>query len=131
MIENCRSCGSSDLSVVLDLGEHPVPNALLQPDEAGFPEKTYPLKLAFCRACALLQVMETVPADELYRRDYPYFSSSSAALLQHARAHAQSICRSRRLGADSLVVEIASNDGYLLKNFVAAGIPVLGVDPAA
>lgn len=130
MISNCRSCGSSALQTVLDLGAHPGSNALLSPDQLSLPERVYPLRLAFCRDCALLQVMETVPAEELYRRDYPYFSSSSAALLAHSRRHAAAICRTRRLDGRSLVVEVASNDGYLLKNFVEWGIPVLGIDPA-
>jgi SAM-dependent methyltransferase len=94
-------------------------------------EARYPLQLAFCENCALLQVTETVPPEILYQRDYPYFSSSSPALLQHAASIAQRLIRERGLGPDSLVMEVACNDGYLLRNFVEQGVPCLGIDPAA
>jgi SAM-dependent methyltransferase len=93
-------------------------------------EQRYPLQLAFCEECALLQVTETIPPEILYRQDYPYFSSSSPALLKHAETIARRLIRERALGPASFVVEIASNDGYLLRNFVEQGIPCLGVDPA-
>ena len=86
--------------------------------------------MAFCPACALLQVTETVPADILYRRDYPYFSSSSPALLKHSAEHVEALVRKYELGPLSFVVEVASNDGYLLRNFVDRGITCLGIDPA-
>jgi SAM-dependent methyltransferase len=131
MIDACRSCGSQKLHVVLDLGLHPVSNALLKSGEDPRVQKRHPLVVALCRDCALLQVTETVSASELYCCDFPYFSSTSSTLLAHARAHATNIMRTRSLGKDSLVIEIASNDGYLLRNFVEWGIPALGIDPAA
>jgi SAM-dependent methyltransferase len=129
-IHECRSCRSPALRVVLDLGEHPVSNALLASPAEAAAEKRYPLQLAFCEECALLQVTETVPPEILYQRDYPYFSSSSPALLQHAAAIAQRLIHEHDLGADSMVVEIACNDGYYLRNFVEKGVPCLGIDPA-
>jgi SAM-dependent methyltransferase len=130
-IHECRSCQSAALRVVLDLGNHPISNALLAAKSQARDEARYPLQLAFCEDCTLLQITETVPPEILYQRDYPYFSSSSPALLQHAAVIAQRLIRERRLGADSLVMEVACNDGYLLRNFVRQGIPCLGIDPAA
>jgi SAM-dependent methyltransferase len=129
-ITNCRSCGCDGLRVILDLGLQPVANALLSKDELGRPEAKYALAVAFCPACTLLQVTETVPADVLYRRDYPYFSSSSPALLTHSAEHVEALVQRRKLGPLSFVVEVASNDGYLLRNFVERGIACLGIDPA-
>lgn len=129
-ITNCRSCGGADLRIVLDLGCHPIANALLRREELDRPEARFPLAVAFCPECALLQVTETVPPEILYRRSYPYFSSSSPALLKHSAAHVDALIDRYRLGANSLVVEVASNDGYLLRNFVARGIDCLGIDPA-
>jgi SAM-dependent methyltransferase len=129
-ISSCRSCGSSRLTVILDLGRHPVSNALLTKAELDLPEQRYPLQMVLCEDCSLLQVSETVPAEVLYRQDYPYFSSSSPALLQHAASIADRLITSRDLGPDDLVVEVASNDGYLLRNFVRRGVPSLGIDPA-
>src|SRR6266581_542826 len=129
-ITNCRSCGCEDLRVILDLGSQPIANALLSEEELSHPEARFLLAVAFCPACALLQVTETVPADELYRRDYPYFSSSSPALLRHSASHADALIHKYALGPNSFVIEVASNDGYLLRNFVAKGVGCLGVDPA-
>jgi SAM-dependent methyltransferase len=130
MISSCRSCGCDDLRVILDLGSQPIANALLSEEELDRPEARFPLAVAFCPRCALLQVTETVPADVLYRRDYPYFSSSSPALLKHSAEHVETLVRTHGLGPSSFVVEVASNDGYLLRNFVERGIPCLGIDPA-
>jgi SAM-dependent methyltransferase len=126
-IEQCRSCGSPDLVTVLPLGDVPLADALLE--QADAPEDRYPLTLAFCLECSLVQILETVPADVLFGADYPYFSSFSDALLRHSRDHVESLIESRNLDSDSLVVELASNDGYLLRHFVEKGVPVLGVDP--
>jgi hypothetical protein len=90
----------------------------------------FPLNVAFCPHCSLVQLLETVPPEELFCQDYPYYSSFSPALLQHSRTNALDLIETRRLNANSLVIELASNDGYLLKNFVERGIPVLGIDPA-
>src|SRR6266403_4688203 len=129
-ITNCRSCGCGDLHVILDLGSQPVANALLSEEELSRPEARFLLAVAFCPACALLQVTETVPADVLYRRDYPYFSTSSPALLKYSAEHVEALVRKYALGWHSFVIEVASNDGYLLRNFVKRGIGCLGIDPA-
>jgi SAM-dependent methyltransferase len=129
-ITNCRSCGCGSLHVILDLGSQPIANALLSEEELNCPEAKFGLAVAFCPACALLQVTETVPANILYRRNYPYFSSSSPALLKHSADHVEELVGKYNLGSLSLVVEVASNDGYLLRNFVDRGIPCLGIDPA-
>jgi hypothetical protein len=107
-IVNCRSCGADGLRIILDLGSQPIANALLLEEELGRPEARYPLMLAFCPACALLQVTETIPADVLYRREYPYFSSSSPALLKHSAQHVEGLIRHYELGPGSFVVEVAS-----------------------
>jgi len=129
-ITNCRSCGREDLRVILDLGSQPIANALLNAEELDHSEAKFDLAVAFCPGCALLQVTETVPADVLYRRGYPYFSSSSPALLKHSAEHVEALIGKFRLDPLSFVVEVASNDGYLLRNFVDRGIPCLGIDPA-
>ena len=126
----CRSCRSSRLAPVLDLGETPLADRLVDPARAAEPELRFPLNVVLCEDCSLIQITETVRPDILYADAYPYYSSFSPALLEHSRRHALARIADRNLGADSLVIELASNDGYLLKNYVEAGIPVLGVDPA-
>ena len=130
-LASCRSCSGTHLATFLDLGVQPIANALLDEDHLHDPEPKFPLELAFCHDCSLVQVTQTIPPDVLFGRDYPYYSSFSPALLEHSRDHVRAILAQRKLGRDSLVVEVASNDGYLLRNFVEAGIPVLGIDPAA
>jgi len=127
----CRSCGSQDIEVVWDLGIQPIANELPAPGSDPAAEPKFPLAVAFCRNCALMQVTETVPAEVLFGDDYPYYSSVSAHLLEHSRQHAEALIDELGLGAEHFVLEVASNDGYLLKNFVDKGIPILGVDPAA
>ena len=126
----CRSCGSDDLVTVLDLGSQPIANALVDPANLGKSQPVYPLELVVCRDCTLAQVSETIPPATLFGGDYPYFSSFIPALLDHSRAHAEALIAERKLGCQDLVVEVASNDGYLLKNFLEAGVGVLGIDPA-
>ena len=126
----CRSCLGTHLTTFLDLGSQPLANALLEERELDEPEPRFPLQLAFCHDCALVQVTQTIPPDVLFGRDYPYYSSFSPALLEHSREHVARILQEQPLDSGSLVVEVASNDGYLLQNFVGAGIPVLGIDPA-
>lgn len=126
---SCRVCGAGGLKPVLSLGHTPLANALLKADQLAKPEPSYPLDLAFCQRCSLVQITETVPPESLFR-EYAYFSSFSDTMLQHARELTQQLLRDRRLGPTSFVVEIASNDGYLLRNYVQAGVPVLGVEPA-
>lgn len=127
---SCRSCRSNQLETVLSLGEAPLSDALLASLAEAADERRYPLTLAFCSACSLVQLRETVSPEELYCRDYPYYSSFSETLLAHSRENAERLIAAERLNDRSLVVEIASNDGYLLRNFTARGIPVLGIDPA-
>ena len=126
----CRSCGNRLSANVLDLGLQPLANNLLKPDDIEKPEPKFPLQVAVCPACWLLQITELVPPVELFS-DYLYFSSFSDALLCHAREAVGRYIEEFELGADSFVVEIASNDGYLLQNFTGAGVPCLGIEPAA
>ncbi len=126
----CRACGSTDGELVLDLGLQPLANNLLRPEDLDKPEPRFPLRLAVCHRCWLLQIVDLVPPVALFS-EYLYFSSFSDAMLRHARAATDQHTTEFGLGADSFVVEIASNDGYLLKNFVERGIPCLGVEPAA
>jgi hypothetical protein len=126
----CRSCGESGLEVFLSLGNMPLPDNLVRPDDLGRPEPRYPLDVAFCPFCSLVQIVEEVEPEALFVDNYLYFSSFSDGLVRHSRAHAERLIEERGLDACSLVVEVASNDGYLLRNFVERGIPVLGIDPA-
>ena len=114
----------------LSLGEMPLPDALLRADELDGPEPRFPLDVGFCSGCSLVQILEEVPPERLFVDNYLYFSSYSEDLLRHAREEALALIEERRLDGGSFVVEIASNDGYLLRNFVERGIPVLGIDPA-
>jgi SAM-dependent methyltransferase len=125
----CRSCGSVGLDSILNLGSLPLANSLPRPEDLRTPDAKYPLEVAFCPTCALVQITETVPPDALFR-DYLYFSSFSDTLVNHAAALVERTIPERSLGAKSLAVEIASNDGYLLQHYRRAGIPVLGVEPA-
>lgn len=117
------------MAAILSLGRTPLANALLTTEQLERTEARYPLELAFCPACALVQITETVPPEQLFG-EYLYFSSFSDTVLQHARTLTQQLMERRRLDTNSLVVEIASNDGYLLQYYRDAGIPVLGIEPA-
>lgn len=125
----CRSCGNSGLELVLSLGNTPLANSLITEERLNQPEPTYPLDLAFCPRCTLVQITETVPPEKLFR-EYLYFSSFSDGMLRHASEIVQRMCVTRRLNSRSLAIEIASNDGYLLQYYKRAGIPVLGIEPA-
>ncbi|MCS7091150.1 MAG: class I SAM-dependent methyltransferase [Verrucomicrobiota bacterium] len=127
---SCRSCGATPVVPILDLGTQPLANNLLRPEDLGRPEPRFPLRLAVCPTCWLMQITELVPPVTLFS-EYLYFSSFSDAMLRHAREAAQRYLREFHLGPRSHVVEIASNDGYLLQHFVAAGVPCLGIEPAA
>lgn len=126
----CRSCGNSKLELVMSFGTTPLADRLLTADQLKEPEPTAPLNLAFCPDCSLAQITETVPPEVLFYDDYPYFSSVSPSLLKHFRESALELIETRDLNSASLVVEAASNDGYMLKNFADLDIPVLGIDPA-
>jgi len=127
----CRVCESPDLEVFLRLGDMPHSDGLIRPEELGRPEPKYPLDVAFCRNCSLVQILKTVPPEDLFGDDYPYYSSFSDALLEHSRANVEGVIAARGVTADQLVVELAANDGYLLQYYQMQGIPVLGIDPAA
>ena len=126
----CRSCQQTGLIAFLDLGKKPPSDRILTEAMLKDPEPLYPLEVAFCPNCSLVQILETVPPEDLFLDSYQYFSSFSPTILENARENAVSLITERGLGADSLVMELASNDGYLLKNYVDVGIPVLGIDPA-
>ena len=125
----CRSCGAAPLETVLDLGTTPLANALLCEAQLEEPEPTFPLELAICTACSLAQILETVPPERMFR-SYPYFSSTSETMLRHAESSSRALIASRGLGRGGKVVEIASNDGYLLQYYQSAGMSVLGIEPA-
>jgi len=125
----CRSCGLTGLELVLSLGKTPLANSLITEENLNQPEPTYPLDLAFCPGCSLVQITETVPPEKLFR-EYLYFSSFSDTMLRHASEIVQRMRESRQLNSRSLAMEIASNDGYLLQYYKQAGIPVLGIEPA-
>lgn len=114
----------------LSLGTTPLADALVDPAWAEQPEARFPLDMAFCPTCSLVQITEDVPPEMLFVDNYLYFSSFSDTLLAHARDHARSLAERQGLGPGALVVEVASNDGYLLRHFVDAGIDVVGIDPA-
>lgn len=132
MICHCRFC-SAPLSVTMvDLGSTPWSNSFLAPTpESIANERAFPLKVMVCMACGLAQTTATVPADEIFTDGYAYLSSYSSSWLSHASNYASAMTSRFGLSSDSQVVEVASNDGYLLKNFVEKGIPVLGIEPAA
>lgn len=125
----CRYCHVELEHVFLDLGFAPPSNAYLSKKALRAPETTFPLKLFVCDQCWLVQTEDYTEADKLFSRDYAYFSSTSQSWLQHAAHYADEITQRLGLSKDSFVIEVASNDGYLLKNFVSAGIPCLGVEP--
>jgi SAM-dependent methyltransferase len=126
----CRSCEHGDLRPILSLGRTPLANALLTAEQLREPEATFPLDLVFCPACALVQITETVPPEVLFR-EYAYLSSFSDTVVQNAEGIVRRLIGLEGLGSESLAVEIASNDGYLLQHYHHKGIPVLGIEPAA
>jgi len=129
-LPKCRHCGAEMPLTLVDLGLSAVSNSYVPIDKADEPEPKYPLHVRVCEACWLVQVDEDVPPEKIFTSDYAYFSSFSDSWLAHSKAYADMMADRLKLGPDSLVIEIASNDGYLLKNFVARGIPVLGIEPS-
>ena len=127
----CRHCETPLQHGLLDLGFAPPSNAYLNADDLYRPEKYYPLRLLVCDACRLVQTEDYAQADDLFSADCAYFSSTSSGWLEHARRYAEQTIEALELTPKNLVVEVASNDGYLLKNYVAAGIPCLGIEPTA
>lgn len=128
---NCRHCDKPLTHTFLDLGFAPPSNAYLTKDQLSLPEKYYPLKIMICDECWLAQTEDYAQADELFSADYAYFSSTSTSWLHHAAAYCEKMTAQLNLSNNSHVIEVASNDGYLLKNFVASGIPCLGIEPTA
>ena len=126
----CRSCRKEGLKVFLDLGEKPPSDRILTAKMLDKPEALYPLEVAFCPHCSLVQILVTVPPEDLFTDGYEYYSSFIPSLMRHSRENVLELIESRKLGPESLVIELASNDGYLLRNYLEAGIPVLGIDPA-
>lgn len=127
----CRHCGTPLEHTFLDLGFAPPSNAYLTEADLHRPEKYYPLKVKVCDQCWLVQTEDYAQADELFSPDYAYFSSTSSTWLAHAADYAEKMTAQLGLDSNSMVIEVASNDGYLLKNFVAAKIPCLGIEPTA
>lgn len=125
----CRHCQTPLTRQFLDLGSAPPSNAYLTEESLHGPEIHYPLRLFVCDECRLVQTEDFARADSFFSADYAYFSSTSKGWLAHAAAYAEKMTGRFGLGAGSFVIEVASNDGYLLRNFVAAGIPCLGVEP--
>ena len=125
----CRYCRWPLKHVFLDLGSSPTSNAYLRHEDLSSPEPYYPLKLMVCERCWLVQTVDYAEAIELFRPDYAYFSSVSQSWLDHSDRYTQMITTRLGLGRASYVIEIGANDGYLLKSFVAAGIPCLGIEP--
>lgn len=128
-ITGCRSCGSSNLKTFLPLGETPLANQLLSVDDLDMAEPRYPLTVAFCPDCKLVQLLETVPPEDLFR-EYVYFSSFADTVVKNAEDIVEQLVHELALSCQNLVVEVASNDGYLLQFYQKHGIPVLGIDPA-
>ncbi len=126
----CRSCGAPLEHTFLDLGRAPLANAFLTAADLAQPEVSYPLHVRTCARCLLVQLPQVATPEKIFGH-YVYFSSYSESWLQHAEAFARSAVARHRLDSGSLVMEVGSNDGYLLQYFVAAGIPVIGVEPAA
>ena len=128
----CRFCQTPLAHTFLDLGRQPLANSYLTAEQlAAGTEPAYPLHVRVCHACFLVQADDAVPADAIFDEGYAYFSSYSTSWVEHARRYAQAMTERFGLGPESLVVEVASNDGYLLQHFVALDIPVLGVEPTA
>ncbi|MCP1316177.1 class I SAM-dependent methyltransferase [Halomonas sp. 707B3] len=126
---NCRHCAVPLSHTFLDLGFAPPSNAYLTAADLAKPEKYFPLRVKVCDQCWLVQTEDHAQANELFNPDYAYFSSTSSGWLAHAEQYAAQISSELNLNANSLVIEVASNDGYLLKNFVAMRIPCLGIEP--
>lgn len=127
----CRSCSAPVTHSFVDLGIMPLANSYIQPEQLNTPENCFPLHAKVCSQCFLVQLDHDIPANHIFTADYAYFSSYSQSWLEHAQRFTEQVIPRFNLNANSLVIEVASNDGYLLRNFVERGIPVLGIEPAA
>jgi SAM-dependent methyltransferase len=130
MTHTCRFCQSTNLRLILDLGTAPPSNAFLTVDQLDDPETYYPLRLFFCEDCALVQLPEYKAATEIFKDDYPYFSSQSPSNVSHAKEYCDMVCERFGYGEGTKVLEIGSNDGYMLQWFKEKGCEVGGIDPA-
>ena len=126
----CRACGAELNHTLVDLGDSPLANSYVTLDRKDTVDNRYPLHARVCGDCFLVQVDDVVPPSDIFS-DYAYFSSYSTSWVEHARKYCEQAKDRLSLDAQSLVVEVASNDGYLLQHFVTANVPVLGVEPAA
>ncbi len=126
----CRLCGAALTHSFVDLGMSPPCESFLTPDKVDAMEEYFPLHAMVCDRCFLVQLKEYVSPRDIFT-EYAYFSSYSVSWVAHAKAYCEMIAERLRLGSDSLVVELASNDGYLLQHFKPLGVPVLGIEPAA
>ena len=127
----CRGCTAPLSLTFLDLGASPIANDLISFENLNSPEVYYPLHVMTCKRCALVQLPEVASRESLFRSDYVYFSSYSSSWLEHSRAYALKMIQMLNLGKEDLVIEVASNDGYLLQYFVEDGIQVLGIEPSS
>jgi SAM-dependent methyltransferase len=125
----CRNCKTFLKHTFLDLGYAPPSNAYLSKEDLNRPEAYFPLKIKVCHQCWLVQTEDYAQADKLFGPEYAYFSSTSSSWLTHAKRYAEKMIIELCLNKNSLVIEVGSNDGYLLKNFVGVGIPCLGIEP--
>ena len=128
---NCRGCGAKLTLTFLDLGMSPIANNLVEDKQLNHRNKSYPLRAMTCEKCALVQLSEAIPKEKLFPSSYTYFSSYSSTWLEHSKSYAEKIISLLQLNQNDLVVEIASNDGYLLQYFANSGIKVLGIEPAS
>jgi 2-polyprenyl-3-methyl-5-hydroxy-6-metoxy-1,4-benzoquinol methylase len=129
-VPNCRFCGAPLTATLVDLGEMPLANSYVT-EAAAAKERRFPLQVRVCPQCLLVQADHTIPADAIFVHDYAYFSSYSDSWVDHAKRYASAMIERFKLGPDALVIEVASNDGYLLQHFLKRGVPVLGIEPAA
>ena len=128
---NCRGCGAKLTLTFLDLGMSPIANNLVEDKQLNHRNKSYPLRAMTCEKCALVQLSEAIPKEKLFPPSYTYFSSYSSTWLEHSKTYAEKMISLLQLNQNDLVVEIASNDGYLLQYFANSGIKVLGIEPAS
>ena len=129
-VPNCRFCGAPLTATLADLGEMPLANSYVT-EAAAAKERRFPLQVRVCPQCLLVQADHTIPPDAIFVHDYAYFSSYSDSWVDHAKRYADAMIERFKLGPDALVIEVASNDGYLLQHFLKRGVPVLGIEPAA
>src|SRR5215207_2366847 len=129
-VHACRLCGAALTRTFVDLGMSPLCESYVPAERLDEAEVFHPLHVRICESCLLVQLPAYVPGEDIFS-DYAYFSSYSDSWVAHALGYTESMIERLGLGPDSLVTEVASNDGYLLQHFVARGIPVLGVEPAA